>query len=96
MQTTRDKRWAGLRDMSLPKTEDKAGTGWTQKGINMKEPRKEAKIPRQFMTPTPPYRHIVLPLLSSHFFKDSFRLGYLQQFRSTHQTAARVSNISAT
>lgn len=71
--------------MSLPKTEDEAGTGWTQDGINMKEPRKEAKIPHQLMDP-PPYRHIALPLLSSHFFKDNFRLGYL---------AASVSNINA-
>lgn len=40
--------------MSLPKTEDEAGTGWTQDGINMKEPRKEAKIPHQLMDPPPP------------------------------------------
>lgn len=67
MQTTRDERWAGLRDMSLPKTEDKAGTGWTQKGINMKEPRKEAKIPRQFMTPTPPLQTYWPPFVELSF-----------------------------
>lgn len=26
------------------------------------------------------------------FFKDSFRLGYLQQFRNTHQTAASLKH----